>query len=236
MSNSSIHDGHRDRLKTRFRNEGLDNFTDVQVLELMLFYCIPRQDTNDLAHRLMNQFGSLSQVLETSPEELKKVPGIGENAATFLNLIPAVARYYGVDRSNREDKPLRTINECGAYLKERFMGHSNETVYLLCLDAKCKPLCCPKIGEGGVNSAGIPIRRVVEAALGANATSVILAHNHPSGLALPSHEDIMTTRRVAAALDAVEVRLADHIVVADDDFTSMLQSGYYRPEECLLKY
>jgi DNA repair protein RadC len=236
MSNLSIHDGHRDRLRNRFRAEGLDNFTDVQVLELLLFYCIPRQDTNALAHLLIDQFGSLSQVLETSPEELKKVKGIGEKAATFLNMIPAVTRYYGVERGKREDKPLRTINDCGNYLREYFRGHSNETVYLLCLDAKCKPLCCPKIGEGSVNSAGVPIRRVVEAALGANATSVILAHNHPSGLALPSHEDVVTTRRVAAALDAVEVRLADHIVVADGDFTSLLQSGYYRPGECTLKY
>ncbi len=236
MSNPSIHDGHRDRLKARFQTEGLDNFTDVQVLELLLFYCIPRQDTNALAHQLINQFGSLPQVLETSPEELQKVKGIGQNAATFLNMIPAVARYYGVERSKQIDRPLRTINDCGKYLRERFRGQSNETVYLLCLDAKCKPLCCPKIGEGSVNSAGVPIRRVVAAALGANATSVVLAHNHPSGLALPSHEDIMTTRRVAAALDAVEVRLADHIVVADDDFTSLLQSGYYRPEENVLRY
>lgn len=236
MSKMSIHDGHRDRLKARFRSEGLDHFTDVQVLEMLLFYCIPRQDTNALAHRLIDQLGSLSQVLETSPEELKKIRGIGENAATFLNLIPAVFRYYGVERSKRMDQPLRDINDCGEYLKQRFRGHSNETVYLLCLDAKCKPLCCPKIGEGSVNSASVPVRRVVEAALGANATAVVLGHNHPSGLALPSHEDVMTTRRVAAALDAVEVRLVDHIVVADNDFTSMLQSGYYRPEECLLKY
>lgn len=236
MSNPSIHDGHRDRLRDRFRSEGLDNFTDVQVLELLLFYCIPRQDTNALAHKLIDQFGSLPQVLETGPEELKKVKGIGENAATFLNMIPAVTRYYGVERGKRDDKPLLTINDCGNYLQEYFKGQSNETVYLLCLDAKCKPLCCPKIGEGSVNSAGVPIRRVVEAALGANATAVILAHNHPSGLALPSHEDVVTTRRVAAALDAVEVRLADHIVVADGDFTSLLQSGYYRPGECALKY
>lgn len=236
MSNSSLHDGHRERLRARFQAEGLDNFTEFQVLELLLFYCIPRQDTNELAHKLIEQFGSLPQVLETSPKELMTVKGIGGNTATFLNLIPAVARYYGVERSKREEKPLLTINDCGEYLSQRFKGQSNETVYLLCLDAKCKPLCCPKIGEGSVNSAGVPIRRVVEAALGANATSVIMAHNHPSGLALPSHEDVITTRRLAAALDAVEVRLADHIVVADDDFTSMLQSGYYRPDECLMQY
>ena len=236
MSDTSIHGGHRDRLRARFQAEGLDNFTEQQVLELLLFYCIPRQDTCNLAHYLIKQFGSLPQVLETGSEELKKVKGIGDKAATFLNMIPAVARYYGVRRSKLDDKPLLTIDDCGKYLQERFKGQSHETVYLLCLDAKCKPLCCPKIGEGSVNSAGVPIRRVVEAALGVNATMVILAHNHPSGLALPSHEDIVTTRRVAAALDAVEVRLADHIVVADNDYVSLLQSGYYRPDECVLKY
>ena len=119
MSNSSIHDGHRDRLKARFLSEGLDNFTDTQVLELLLFYCIPRQDTNVLAHRLLEQFESLPQVLETSPEELKKVKGIGDSAATFLRLIPAVCRYYGVDQKAREEKILNNINACGAYLKER---------------------------------------------------------------------------------------------------------------------
>ena len=101
-----------------------------------------------------------------------------------------------------------------------------ETVFLLCLDAKCKVLCCREIGQGSVNSAGISVRKIVEVALGANATTVVLAHNHPSGLALPSAEDIQTTRRVAAALKAVEVHLADHIVVADGDYVSMVQSGY----------
>lgn len=236
MSSTSIHDGHRDRLKARFQAEGLDNFTEYEVLELLLFYCIPRQNTNDLAHHLIKQFGGLPQVLETGPEELKKVKGIGENAAIFLNLIPAVTRYYNVKRTDLSDKPLNTISQCADYLLERFKGQSNETVYLLCLDAKCKPLCCPKIGEGSVNSAGVPIRRVVETALAANATTVVLAHNHPSGLALPSHQDILTTRRIAAALDAVEVQLVDHLVVANGDYTSMLQSGHYRPGECQMKF
>ena len=232
----SVHDGHRDRLRQRFAKDGLDGFTDVQVLELLLFYCIPRQDTNELAHRLLTQFGSLSQVLETSPEELKTVSGIGDNAATFLRLIPAVARYYAVDRGSRNDAPLLTTEDLGRYLMGYFEGQSNETVYLLCLDAKCKALCCPKIGEGSVNSAGVAVRRVVEMALGANATTVVLAHNHPSGIALPSGEDVQTTRRIAAALDAVEVTLADHLVFADGDFVSMLQSGYYRPGNCRLSY
>lgn len=227
----SVHDGHRDRLRKRFLAEGLDNFTDIQVLELLLFYCIPRRDTNELAHALLARFGSLSQVLETKPEELMSVEGIGFNTAVFLKLIPAAGRFYSVDRASRNNI-LLTTDACGHYLLQYFEGRSQETVFLLCLDAKCKVLCCQQVGEGSVNSAGVPVRRVVETALAANATTVVLAHNHPSGLALPSHEDIATTRRVALALDAVEIELADHIIVADDDFVSLAQSGYYRPGEC----
>lgn len=222
----SIHAGHRQRLKERFLKEGLDNFTDIQVLELALFYCIPQKDTNPIAHALLDHFGSLSQVLEASPEELRKVKGIGENTATFLSLITQIGRFYLVDRVQRVEI-LTTIEQCGAYLLPRFFGRNVETVFLLCLDAKCKVLCCKEVGEGSVNSAGISVRRIVETALGANATSVVLAHNHPSGMALPSAEDIQTTRRVAAALAGVEVTLVDHIVVADDDYVSMVQSGYH---------
>ena len=227
----SDHAGHRQRLKDRFREEGLDHFAEHQVLELLLFYCIPRVDTNLLAHSLLDRFGSLAQVLEAPPEELEKVPGIGPNAATFLSLTTAVGRYYLINRANNH-VILPSIEKCGEYLIPFFYGRRNETVYLLCLDAKCKVLCCKEIGEGSVNSAGISIRRIVETALGANATSVILAHNHPSGLALPSGEDVQTTRRVGAALHAVEITLVDHIVVAEDDFVSLHQSGYYRPEDC----
>lgn len=228
----SIHNGHRQRLRERFLKEGLDNFSDVQVLELLLFYCLPRQDTNPIAHALLDHFGSLFQVLEAPVEELKKVAGIGNNAATFLSLIPQVGRYYLVNRS-QQNEILTTVEKCGEYLIPYFHGRRNETVFLLCLDAKCKVLCCKEVGEGSVNSAGVPIRRIVETALGVNATTVILAHNHPSGLALPSGEDVQTTRRVAAALSTVEIGLADHIVVADDDFVSLVQSGY-RFDDCLV--
>lgn len=224
----SIHEGHRQRLKDRFRREGLDNFNELYVLELLLFYCIPRKDTNPIAHRLLDHFGSLAAVLEASPEELEKVGGISEAASTFLTLIPQVGRYYQVCRT-KEGQALRDSDQCGNYLMPYFIGRNTENVFLLCLDAKCDVICCKKVGEGNVNSANIPIRRVVEMALSANATSVVLAHNHPSGLALPSADDIQTTLRVAAALEAVEIALADHIVVCGDDFVSMAQSHYFTP-------
>ncbi len=227
----AIHDGHRQRLKERFLQDGLDNFTQVQVLELLLFYCIPRQDTNPIAHALLERFETLSQVLEAPVEELEKIPGMGRSAATFLHLMAQSSRYYQINRA-MQSKVLTTIEQCGAYLCPFFIGRPNETVFLLCLDAKCKVLCCKHIGEGSINSAAVPIRRIVQTALAANASSVVLAHNHPSGLALPSREDVQTTRRLAIALDAVDVTLIDHIIVAEDDFVSLVQSGYYRPSEC----
>lgn len=227
----SIHAGHRQRLKERFLREGLDNFEEHEVLELLLFYGIPQRDTNEIAHELIRKFGSLSKVLEATPKELQEVKFIGDNVTTLFQLITAVARYYQVNCAMREEI-LHTIDDCGRYLVPFFHGRQNETVFLLCLDAKCKVLSCEKVGEGGVNSAGVPIRKIVETALKANATSAILAHNHPSGLAIPSGEDIQATRRIALALDAVEIGLVDHIIVADNDWVSLSQSELYRHSEC----
>ncbi len=220
-----LHSGHRDRLKKRFLHQGLDGFTDIQALELLLFYSIPRQDTNPIAHKLLDHFGSLSQVLEAPAEELMKVGGIKEHSAVLLNLINEMSRFYLVDKARRE-RVLLTIEDCARYLLPCFYSRNVETVYLLCLDAKCKVLSCKEVGEGSVNSAGISVRKIVETAIREGATTVVLAHNHPSGIAVPSAEDIQTTRRIAAALQSVEVQLADHIVVADGDYVSMVQSGY----------
>ena len=229
--NKSLHSGHRQRLKKRFLEEGLAHFNEHQVLELMLFYCIPRQDTNPIAHALLDRFGSLSQVMEAPVTELQKVPGMGEASAAFLSLLNAFCRYYLINRSST-DLILNTISQCGAYMLPFFYGRRNETVYLLCLDAKIKMLSCKEVGEGSVNSAAVPIRRIVEMALGANATSVVLAHNHPSGLAIPSNEDILTTRRLAVALSSVDILLVDHLIFADDQFVSLQASKYYNPDEC----
>lgn len=226
----SIHSGHRQRVKSRFREEGLDHFDEIHVLELLLFYAVPQKDTNPMAHALLEHFGSLTNVLDAPATELEKVPGIGENVSTFLTLITQLGRYYQVKKTESK-KALKTIPECGRFLLPYFFGREVETVFLLCLDAKCELICCKKVGEGSVNSASIPVRRVVEMALSANASTVVLAHNHPSGIAIPSAEDIQTTHRMAKALEAVEIILADHIVIAKDDFVSIAQSRLYMPSD-----
>lgn len=221
----ALHDGHRERLRGQFLADGLDGFSDIQVLELLLFYSIARRDTNPIAHRLLDHFGSLAQVLEASPEELCRVEGVGENTAAYLHMIPQVCRRYQLDRTSNA-RILPTLESCARYLQPFFFGQSAETVYLLCLDAKCKVLCCKKISQGSVNAVDLPVRRIVETALSSKAASVLLAHNHPGGMAIPSNEDISATLRAADALRAVDVQLADHLIICDDDYVSLMQSGY----------
>ena len=153
----SIHDGHRQRLKQRFLEEGLESFTDIQVLELLLFVSVPRQDTNPIAHALLDHFGSLYQVLEAPVEELRKVKGVGEQSALLLSLMNDVARYYQVDRTMRE-KILPPVQACGEYLVPFLFGRKVETAFLLVLEAKCRALCCKEVGQGSVTSEGQSVR------------------------------------------------------------------------------
>lgn len=220
------HDGHRERLRKRFLKDGMDVLQDDQVLELLLFYALPRQDTNALARRLLKQFGSMAAVLDAPMEALKEVSGIGENAAVLLHLITPLARRYQLSRLEVGQVLLDT-QSCGAYLSPFFFGAKAETVYLLCLDAKCKVLGCKKLQEGSVNMAGFSLRKAAEIAINTNATSVVLAHNHTNGMAIPSKTDVETTLELKRILEALGVCLVDHIIVADNDFVSLADNGLF---------
>ena len=220
----SVHDGHRERMKNKLLEAGLDAFDDHNVLELLLFYSMPRKDTNPLAHELLNHFGSLEAVFEAPADELQKISGIGENTVVLIKLIPEVCRRYAIDK-NRSDNVLDNAEKAGKFLIPRYLFERDEVVYIICLDAKCKVLCCKELFRGVANSAEISIRKIAELALAKNAASVIISHNHTSGIALPSYEDELTTKRIKSALSSMGITLSDHIVVADDDFISMAESG-----------
>ena len=222
-----VHDGHRERMKNKLLEQGLDVFDDHNVLELLLFYSMPRKDTNPLAHELLNHFGSLEAVFEAPVEELSKINGIGENTITLLKLIPGVSRRYFIDK-NKFDNILDSSKKAGEYLIARYMYERDEVVYVLCLDSKCKVICCKELFRGVANSAEISVRKIAELALAKNATSIIISHNHTSGIALPSIEDEIATKRIKNALASMGITLSDHIIVADDDFVSMADSGLLR--------
>ncbi len=220
-----VHEGHRKRLIGRFLAQGLEGFEPHQVLELLLFYTIPRQDTNELAHTLLNAFGSLSGVLDAPYERLLEVKGVGENTAAFLKLVPAAARLYCAQEN--EGAFLNSAETAGQVLKPHFLGLREEMVYAAFADAKGKCLAVERIHRGSINAAEVNVRALVARAMQTGAAGVLLAHNHPGGMALPSQEDVQTTLRLKAALETVEIQLMDHLVFADGDFVSLRQSGIW---------
>ena len=219
------HDGHRNRLRQKFLTHGMDVLQDHEVLELLLFYALPRKDTNQLARDLLNHFGRISAVLEAPLSELKKIGGIGENAAVLLRLITPLSRRYLLSRTE-QGVCLSSTRNCGEYLLPYFFGATEEMVYILCLDAKCKVLACRLLETGTVNSARVPLRKAAEIAMACNASSVVLAHNHTSGLALPSKADVGATLQLKKTLEPLEIAVIDHIVIADNDFVSMADNGF----------
>ena len=222
-----IHDGHRRRLKQEFLARP-DIFPDHKVLELLLFYANPRSDTNPLAHELMDHFGSLAGVLDATPEELQKVKGVGEHAAVLFKVAKELSGRYLTVRTQVDDI-ARNARDYYALLRPYFFGARNEMLCLLCLDGKHKVLGIRKLGEGNVNAVNVTTRLIAEAALSLNAAAVVLAHNHVSGIAFPSDDDIATTNSLAAILSNLGVALVDHLIFVDDDMVSLLDSGFYRP-------
>ena len=221
------HGGHRARLKERFLREGLGGFEKHNILELLLFFGIPQRDTNPIAHALLERFGSLSGVFEASVEELCTVDGVSEHTATLLKLIPAVNRAVLGEKRNPDER-YDSLNKIGNLLLQYYAGLTVETVTLLLLDNSDRMIDLVEICEGSVNRVQFDTRTLIEQALRPRVSRVVLAHNHPAGIALPSHEDVELTRRLQQALDVVDILLLDHLVIADDDFVSLRDSGYLR--------
>jgi len=216
-----VHDGHRDRLKKRFIEHGFAGMDDHNVLEMLLFYALPRVDTNVLAHELMNRFGSLPNIMEASVEELRQVNGIGENAAVLIAMVTQLNKRY-LEQRSVETKVIHSTSEAGAYFVAKFAYETVELAYAMLLDSKNGIICCKQISRGVVNATDINVRSLVELALKYNSASVIIAHNHPRGIAVPSREDEECTRMISNALKLVEVRLVDHIVVAGENYCSFI--------------
>lgn len=220
----SVHQGHRQRAKEEFIKRGLENLPDHKVLELLLFYAIPQGDVNPLAHTLLNHFGTLTGVFHATYEQLLEVKGVGANTAALIKLLPAVAARYMADRVEIEGQIISNW-QYQELLLPLFFGARNEMVYLVCLDAKNKLIACRKLGEGIVDQVAVASRKALEAALSCNASRVVLAHNHVSGVACFSQADIMTTWELKELLAKVDIELVDHFVVSDGEMVSMVDSG-----------
>lgn len=225
----NIHEGHRERLRQRFLSEGLDNFQDHNVLELLLFYSVPMKDTNEEAHNLIDTFGSLSAVFDASFEDLCSVKGIGERSATLIKMMPELFKKYEVDKINNDDAVLDTSQKVAEYVAPHFKGVTNEKMYVLCLDSNCRVLNFTQVSEGIVNTAPLNTRKIMEIALNCNASSIILVHNHPSGVVAPSRKDIDATIGMVNLMKKVSLRISDHIIIGNgSDFFSFRKSDKFK--------
>ena len=221
------HTGHRERMKAEFLARGLEGWPDHRVLELLLFYTIPQGDVNDLAHELVERFGSLAGVLDASVEELKKVKGVGDHSAVFLRMLPAVlGRYQGA--RTRLSAIINSPEEAYAWLEPYFFGARNEMVYVLCLDGKRQVLGVRKVAEGSIELAEVNTRRIAEEAIGLRAAQIYVAHNHVSNLAIPSQADWLTTDTLRGALRPIGIELIDHLVFVDGDMVSLKDSEHLK--------
>lgn len=219
------HKGHRERLRSRFLEEGLDGFEDHQILELLLFHVVPRGDTNPIAHRLIDRFGSFAAVLEADPCDLATVDGVGKQAAAFISMFPAVTRRYFHDRVAKGKSKLTTSEAVAEYIVPLMAGRSEEVFYVLCMDTHCRVRYPALISEGTVKDAHVHPRHVVEAALRHRAVSVVLAHNHPAGEPKPSRHDHKLTQTLIQVLSPLDIKVLDHLIVAGDQWYSFALNG-----------
>ena len=222
MSNDNVHSGHRSRVRKKFLDNGIDSFETHEVLELLLFYAVPMKNTSILAHKLLDYFGSISAIFDAPFDALVEA-GLTESQAVMLKLMPDITRLYIDDKHNNKSKVVDIDNLPDAIIR-KFIGRENENVLALLIDAKGKEVFCGIVSKGSLNDTSLPIRKIVDFSLRYNAKSVIVAHNHPSGVALPSKDDLDATINLKNALDLIGVRLLDHYIVADNDCVSLAQS------------
>lgn len=214
------HEGHRERLKKRFLASP-DSFEDHEILELILFYCIPRKNTNETAHRLLERFGSLKGVLDASLEALVTVEDVGMNSAIYLKAISSLLSSYKYDEEE-SGSPLRTPATLCAFLHSLFVGTRKEVTYLILFDNSKKLLACEKISEGYSIENTVSLRKITSLSLSTNAVSAILAHNHPNGRAFPSGDDIHATNRIKLILETLGITLMEHFIVSDTECTPII--------------
>ena len=227
MEQQNLNAGHRDRMREEFMKLRSDSMPDYKILEMLLFYGIPRKDTRTIAKTLLNTFGSISGVLEADVTDLKSVKGMTANAACLIKLVLPLAKKYNDSKSGGKGH-LHSFEEIGEFAVAQFFTVTCERAILICMDRAGKVLGVQVLAEGDFDSAGISVRTIIGHILQTGATSVVLAHNHPSGIALPSPEDICVTRQIVDALKVISVNLVDHIIVSDNDYVSMAQSKEFK--------
>lgn len=219
-SGNQLHSGHRERLRERFLSEGLSGFNDHNILELLLFYALPRVDTNELAHRLLDRFGSLSRVFDADIADIAAVPGMGEKSAALIKLIPQLSSAYRMDKFFPDSRRM-DMREIGEFLTEYFADKDEEIMVTLLLDNAGRMISCDEQFRGTVDAVQIDARKLLESVMVKKPTSVVVAHNHPRGVLVPSNADIKTTKTLEDIFETAGIKMRDHLLVAGESWLSV---------------
>jgi len=219
----NLHEGHRERVREKYIHAGnLDSFKDHEILEFLLYYCYAQQDTNKIAHRMIKEFGSLSQLFEATPDQISNRCSVTERVAILVSLIPHLSKAYLTAKYDTKE-PMSNSKLVGEYCISLFINTRHECFYIICLDTQRRLLRAELVHEGDIDSSVVYPRIVVEAALKNRAACVVLAHNHPGGIFLPSKSDMQVTKRLKSALETVDIELVDHVIVADNKYYSFIE-------------
>ncbi len=222
----NLHANHRKRVRARFIKDGnLDSFEEHQVLELLLFYCVPRRDTNELAHKLLNEYGSLYTLMNAKPEDIMKRCKVSETTAVLISMVPHLTRKF-LSSGLHNDKPtINSFNIASSYFEAVLLGKPLESFYMLCLDLNKRLRKIVQISDGVINNTHIYMEKVVGDALLHNSSFVIIGHNHPNGNNRPSNADVEVTIKISNALSHVGIKVLDHIIVCGDNNFSFAKKG-----------
>jgi DNA repair protein RadC len=216
--------GHRDRLRKRFLQQGLEGFQDYEALELLLLFVARQKDMKPVAKELVARFGSFKNVLDASYEELEDVDGVGPTAVTLIHFVKQAATRYLQQTSQSRfslDSPEALIQYCILSMG----AEPNEKFRVICLDSNFAIVGENDVAEGTVDQATVYPRKVMEIALQAKATSLVFVHNHPDGNVTPSDFDRTLTRGLVLAAKTMHISVYDHIVVSRDTYFSFRESG-----------
>ncbi|MCM1395839.1 MAG: DNA repair protein RadC [Corallococcus sp.] len=217
-------EGHRHRLRERMRREGLQNFQDHEVLEMLLFQYLPRQDTNKIAHELLRKFGSFANVLDASPEQLMTVKGVSEATACNLSVLKEVWQRY--KKSAAETMPLNGMASIIQYMQLIVADHYHEKLVVVYVDNATKFLLREEFTSNNTQQVNVDIKKIVATAMRANAAGVILFHCHVKGVCVPSEQDIGFTEKLYFALASLNIVLLEHIIFnAANDYYSFFKEG-----------
>ncbi|MEE0967750.1 MAG: JAB domain-containing protein [Clostridia bacterium] len=221
--NNNSHAGHRERMLEKYLKSGFNAFPDHELFEILLYGVMRRVNTNELGHALIEKFGSIRGVLNASHDELIGVPGIGDKAAMNISLVAELMRRYYTSTCDREK--FGTVDKVGSFFVHKYIGESNEAVYAMLLTNSLGFIDCRRICEGNINSSKLEIDKICKYAYSRQASKVIIAHNHPGGVLIPSDDDRKATTYLLQALDLLGIKLIEHFIIVENTYLPIMRNS-----------